>query len=89
MHRIIAAADAMVVQVHPHVFGTAVAIGASLQIIATIPGEPMLEFDRTENPIRDELPVEPFENDGPLVRIPDRPGLGVEVDLDVPDRFRR
>ena len=88
MRRIVAAADAAGVQVHPHVFGTAVAIGASLQVLSTVPGEPMLEFDRTENPIRDELPVEPFENDGPLVHVPDRPGIGVEIDEDVLERFR-
>lgn len=88
MRRSITAAEAAGIQVYPHVFGTAVAIAASLQMLATVPGEPMLEFDRTENPIRDELPADPFENDGPVVHIPDRPGLGIEIDENALDQFR-
>lgn len=88
MRRIVAAAEAAGVQVYPHVFGTAVAVAASLQTLATVPGKPILEFDRTENPIRDELSVTPFENDGPVVHIPDRPGLGIEIDEEAVDQFR-
>lgn len=88
MRRIISTADAMGIQVYPHVFGTAVAIAASLQLLAIVPGEPLLEFDRTENPIRDELPVNSFETDGPLVHIPDQPGLGIEIDEDALDQFK-
>ncbi len=76
------------VQCMPHVFGSAVALAASLQVIATIPGEPMLEFDRTPNPIRDDLAVDPVENEGPQVAIPDAPGIGVELDESVLEEFR-
>ncbi|MGM0592307.1 MAG: mandelate racemase/muconate lactonizing enzyme family protein, partial [Halobacteriota archaeon] len=72
----------------PHVFGSALLLAASLQVLATIPGEPMVEFDRTPNPIRDDLPVDPITNDGNTVAIPDEPGLGVELDPDVLDSFR-
>ena len=88
VRRIMTAAEAAGIQVYPHVFGTAVAIAASLQVLSTVPGEPILEFDRTENPIRDELPVTPFENDGPVVQIPDQPGLGIEIDKEALDKFR-
>lgn len=86
--RVIEMAGSNNVQCMPHVFGSAVALAASLQAIATIPGKPMLEFDRTPNPIRDELAVNPVENDGSTVSIPDRPGIGVEIDTDVLDSFR-
>ena len=76
------------VQCMPHVFGSAVALAASLQVLATVPGAPMLEFDRTPNPLRDELAVDPVENDGPVVHIPDAPGLGIELDEDVLAAFR-
>jgi len=73
---------------YPHVFGSAVALAASLQLLATLPGAPRLEFDRTPNPIRDELAVDPIRNDGPRVPVPDGPGLGVEIDEDTLARYR-
>ncbi|MFC7008638.1 mandelate racemase/muconate lactonizing enzyme family protein [Halalkalicoccus salilacus] len=88
MRRIASLADAANVQCLPHVFGSAVALAASLQVLATIPGDPMLEFDRTPNPIRDELAVDPIVNEGTDVPVPDGPGLGIEIDSDVLERFR-
>ncbi|MFB6149132.1 MAG: mandelate racemase/muconate lactonizing enzyme family protein [Halobacteriales archaeon] len=80
-------AAANTVQCIPHVFGSAVALAASLQFIATVPGTPMLEYDRTPNPLRDELAAV-VDQDGSRVRIPDRPGIGVEPEPAVLDRFR-
>ncbi len=76
----------------PHVWGSAVAVAAALQAIATIPptpftaspvalqNEPMLEFDRTFNPLRDDIATAPFALENGRVRIPDGPGLGIEID---------
>jgi len=89
MRRIAAAAADAGVQTHPHVFGTGVALAASLQVLATVPGTPLLEFDRTPNPIRDELVTDPVTNDGDTVAVPDGPGLGVTVDEDVLAEFSR
>jgi len=86
--RVASAALAGGVECLPHVFGSAVALAASLQVVATLPGEPMLEFDRTPNPIREELAVDPITNDGATVPIPDGPGLGIEIDPETLDRFR-
>ncbi|WP_336344619.1 mandelate racemase/muconate lactonizing enzyme family protein [Halalkalicoccus ordinarius] len=86
--RVVSAADARNLQVLPHVFGSAIALAASLQVLATIPGDPMFEFDRTPNPLREELPSEPIENDGMVVPVPDGPGIGIEIDPDTLDRFR-
>ena len=89
MRRIASLADANNIQTLPHVFGSVVALAASLQILSTIPGKPMVEFDRTPNPIRDELSVEPITNDGPVVHVPEGPGLGIEIDPEVLDEFRK
>lgn len=86
--RIASLSDAQNTQCMPHVFGSAVAIAASLQVIATIPGEPMLEFDRTPNPIRDDLARSPVEIADTQVSIPDSPGIGIEIDESVLDEFR-
>lgn len=72
----------------PHVWGTAVQIAASLQFMATLlpnpprPGaiEPILEFDRTENPFRQAVVQAPLEHVDGVVSIPDAPGLGIEID---------
>ncbi|MEF8885481.1 MAG: mandelate racemase/muconate lactonizing enzyme family protein [Haloarculaceae archaeon] len=85
--RVATLADSANVQCLPHVFGSAIALAASLQVIATVPGTPMLEFDRTPNPIREELAVDPITNDGDTVPIRDEPGLGVDVDEAVLERF--
>ncbi len=74
----------------PHVWGTPVALAASLQLIATLPGTPWLEFDRSPNPLREELAVEPIEPasaDG-RVPIPAGPGLGIELDDSVIGQYR-
>lgn len=72
----------------PHVFGTPIALAASLHVLATLPGDPMLEFDRTPNPIRKRLTANPITNDGNRVPIPEGPGLGIEVNTDTVTEFR-
>ena len=76
------------VRLVPHVWGTAVQIAASLQFMAALPPdpprvrpiEPILEFDRTENPFRQAVVTRPLEHEGGWVAIPDGPGLGIEID---------
>jgi D-galactarolactone cycloisomerase len=89
-------AEAFGVRYNPHVWGTGIAIAASLQLLAVLPAhtpvsltplQPMLEFDRTEHPIRQSLLVQPIEHTGGIVRVLDGPGLGIEVDRDALARF--
>lgn len=81
----------------PHVWGTGVALAAALQLLAVLPGwtppslqpvDPMLEFDRTEHPIRQALLTSSIEHKNGRVAIPDGPGLGIEIDRDALERFR-
>lgn len=83
------------VRLVPHVWGTAVQIAAALQFMAAMvpnpvrlsPIEPILEFDRTDNPFRQAVVKTPLEHvDGVLV-IPDGPGLGIEIDRDALKEF--
>ncbi|HTI81952.1 MAG TPA: mandelate racemase/muconate lactonizing enzyme family protein [Acetobacteraceae bacterium] len=73
----------------PHVWGTGVAIAAALQLLAVIqpstpislrPEEPMLEFDRTEHPIRAALLTERIEHVKGIVAVPQGAGLGIDID---------
>lgn len=81
----------------PHVWGSGVALAAALQLLAVLPPstppslqpvEPMLEFDRTEHPIRQALLTTPIEHHGGVVAVPNGPGLGIEIDLQTLERFR-
>lgn len=88
LRRVAANGHAAGIQVLPHVFGSVVALAASLQGLSTIPSDPLLEFDRTPNPIRTDLAVDPITNNGNAVSIPDGPGLGIEIDPDILEEFR-
>lgn len=94
--RIADMASAFGVRVNPHVWGTGVALAASLQWLATLPHnppglhpiEPLLEFDRSEHPIRMAVLQQPLEQSGGWVEIPAGPGLGIEIDRGGIERFR-
>jgi D-galactarolactone cycloisomerase len=88
---IIALAQAMGVRVNPHVWGSAIAQAASLHVIAAVPvahhslfaTQPVLEYDRSSHPFRQLLIQQPLTLRDGWVDIPDRPGLGIEVNRDV------
>ncbi|WP_445504209.1 mandelate racemase/muconate lactonizing enzyme family protein [Microvirga sp. G4-2] len=79
----------------PHVWGTGVAIAAGLQFIAALPPnpqrvnpiEPILEFDRTHNPFRQAVLTQAIEHQSGVVRIPDGPGLGIEINRSALEEF--
>jgi L-alanine-DL-glutamate epimerase-like enolase superfamily enzyme len=62
---------------------------ASLHFAASIPNALVLEFDQNPNGLRDELLKEPIgiDRDG-MIRLTERPGLGIELDPAAVDRYR-
>lgn len=82
-----------------HVWGSGVAIAAALQLTAILAPTPhtvfprtpendvMFEYDRNPNPLRDDLLVENFKLDGEVLRIPQGPGLGIQINEDVLKRY--
>ena len=93
---ITAMAQAKGVMVNPHVWGSAIAQAASLQLIASLPvphhslfaTQPVLEYDRSSHPFRKELIEKPWELVDGEITVPDGPGLGIEVRMDVIERYR-
>lgn len=93
--RVVDLAQTLGIRVVPHVWGTAVQIAASLQAHATIapapvrqqPLEAMFEFDRTENPFRQAVIKAPIEHEKGVIRIPNGPGLGIEINRQALDEF--
>jgi D-galactarolactone cycloisomerase len=96
LQRVQTLADANHVRLIPHCWGTAIAFAASLHFLATIPDgapsitptEPLLEFDRSENPLREALLVQPLRHQGGYLPVPQGPGLGVEINPDVLEQYR-
>lgn len=94
--RVLALCHAHFTPVVNHVWGSAIAVATNLQLLAAMPAlpgglhpwEPMLEFDTTDNKFRDNLLIDPLniqdqvKTNGGRVRIPTKPGIGVEPDQD-------
>ena len=87
--RIAAYAQAHHRMVAPHAFASAVNLVAALHFAAAVPNGLVLEWDQNPNAIRDELLKEPLklEKDG-TVKLPERPGLGIELDRAAVERYR-
>ena len=79
----------------PHTCNGAVALAATLQLVALLPDPtlspateaPLLEWDSGENPLRTDLLREPLVLDAGRVSVPSGPGLGVDVDETVLQRY--
>ncbi|QIE54068.1 mandelate racemase/muconate lactonizing enzyme family protein [Pikeienuella piscinae] len=80
----------------PHVWGTGIGLAAAMQLLAVLPTsapglgahQPLLEYDSTPHPFRQDLLVEPVRVKDGVAHVPDGPGLGVEVRRDVLERWR-
>ena len=90
IEKILAMASAWNIQCVPHVWGTNVAIAAALHYYAAIPHiptkfnppEPFFEADRSPNPLREGTTHEKFVIKDGYIDIPEKPGLGVTLDMD-------
>ena len=87
--RIAALAHAYNRMVAPHAFSSALTLVASLHLLASLPNGLMLEFDQNPHALRQELLKEPIQADQDgFVKLPERPGLGVELDPAAVERYR-
>ena len=86
--RIAALATSYGVPIVPHTWGSGIGIHVALQFIANLESIPgrlveapfLLEYDQTENRIRDYLTIPKIEIKNGEIQIPTNPGLGVDVD---------
>jgi D-galactarolactone cycloisomerase len=93
--KIAAIAQAWNTAIVPHVWGTGIGLAASLQLIATLPPaplslnpeEPMLEYDTSSHPFREDLIYGAISMKNEKVAVPQRPGIGVEVDRGVLEEY--
>ncbi len=75
----------------PHCWAGALTFAATLHVTALLPDisrmpgneQPLLEFDVTENPFRDDVVLgDPFALHDGRVAVPTAPGLGIDIDED-------
>lgn len=80
----------------PHAWGSGVGLAAALQFIASLPPTPlcdtpvelMLEFDQSDHPFRlDLINNQILVKDG-YIYVPDRPGIGVDVNMDILEKYK-
>ena len=76
-------------RISPHVWGTGIGLAAGIHFVAATPSDPhsmqspypsLVEYDVSENPLRDDLIDQPLHPTGGLLPVPQGPGLGIEVD---------
>ena len=81
---------------NPHVWGTGIGLAAALQLLAVLPTtapgfgahQPLLEYDATPHPFRQDLLVDPVRVEDGIAYVPGGPGLGIEVRREVLERWR-
>lgn len=93
--RIAALASVYGVEVVPHTWGSGIAIAAATHFICNldaIPGRLIspkcyMEYDRTENGLREELTNNPVEVSNGEIRVSDEPGLGIVVNEEALNKY--
>ena len=71
-----------------HSYKTGVSVAASLHALASIPNTYWLEYCVEEGPLRQKLTRQtfPLADDG-FVPVPEEPGLGVELDETILEKY--
>ena len=88
--RIAALASTYGIEIIPHTWGTGIAFHTALHFIANLepipgrlfPPDCYIEYDRTENGIREQLTYPTIQLNKGYIDVPQRPGLGIEVNED-------
>lgn len=88
--RIAALASTYGIEIIPHTWGTGIAFHAAMHFIANLepipgrlyPPDCYIEYDRTENGIRENLTHPAIDFKDGYIEVPQRPGLGIEVNED-------
>ncbi|MCG8309049.1 MAG: mandelate racemase/muconate lactonizing enzyme family protein [Cytophagales bacterium] len=94
--KIAALAHTFGVEVIPHSWGTGIALHAAMHLISNLdivpgrmyPPAPWMELDRTENALRDSLTEPLIAPENGMLRVPDKPGLGIEVNEEALAKYR-
>ena len=83
LKEIAAMAEPYYVAVAPHNFNSVgIGLAATMQVSACIPNFLITEYFVNMEPLVEEIAVEPFQVEDGYIRIPEKPGLGMELNED-------
>jgi len=93
--KVISLASIQNIQCYPHIWGSSIALATGIQMGFSLPNFPnclfpsvvMLELDRTPNIFREELSTIPFTFENGIIKRNNRPGLGINVNRELIDRY--
>ena len=93
--RIASLASTYGVDIVPHTWGSSIGIHVALHFISNLESLPgrmfspdfLLEFDQTENALREQLTFPKLEMKNGKIQVPNSPGLGLEVNEDELHKF--
>ncbi len=93
--RIATLASVYGVEVVPHTWGTGIAISAALHFVCNLDSVPgrlktpncFIEYDRTENRLREELITTDMHAKNGEIKVSDKPGLGFEFNEEALQKF--
>lgn len=80
----------------PHCWGSGISFAATAHFMSTLDdglpwltaiNEPLMEFDQSENPLRDEILCEALVCRKGYLEVPRGPGLGIEIDRSKLEKF--
>ena len=76
---ICALAETYGIPVSPHNFSSGVLLAATIHLMASTPNTQWLEMDTSGNAVYEELLLAPLQMKDGHVKVPNQPGLGVEL----------
>jgi len=71
-----------------HSFKSGITIAASLHALAALPHGEIFEYCMSDSPLRHEITKEKFEIVDGYAHVPEAPGLGVTIDMDIVEKYR-
>lgn len=72
----------------PHCWSSGIVEAAALHLIAAVPNANLLEYDVFPTPIRQEIVRDDIPAVNGYAKVPDKPGLGIEVDDKAIEKYR-
>lgn len=72
-----------------HMYSSGILLAASLHFACAIPNGAIQEYDTTDNALRDDILREPFAPVDGVIRLTDKPGLGIEINEDAVEKYRK
>jgi L-alanine-DL-glutamate epimerase-like enolase superfamily enzyme len=88
MRRIARMAEAHGARIIPHCWATDILVSATLHFLAAQPEAAFQEFNVMDNPLRTTLLTEPLRPRDGLLRVPEGPGLGIDLDEKTLEAYR-